>query len=144
MKKRLLFGLLILALVNAEAARLRCGKNTAERFDRFLPRFQTERSFAVQRTAVPLEELIFTPGVDENGNDQATVRKNRYQREQIRDRELLGKYIRKNKMSVSVEKKAADSVEVVIFKDGTDWAETYRFRLRNGCWQLWQTEFWDY
>jgi hypothetical protein len=139
MKKRLLFGLLMLALINAEAARPRCGKNTAERFDRFLPRFQTERSFAVQRTAVPLEELIFTPGVDEN-----EVRKILYQREQIRDHELLGERIRKNEMSVSVEKKAADSVEVVIFKDGTDWAETYRFRLRDGCWQLWQTEFWDY
>lgn len=138
---RVIFAVLLFAAQGgALAAQPPCAPRSPEAFDTFMARFQEDRQFAMERTAVPLEALVFSPGIEVN---KGTPSRAYSTLDQIRKEPLLGDFIRENGMSVDV-KRVRSKVDVQVFKDGTDWMVTYRFRLRRGCWQFWQTETWEY
>jgi len=116
-----------------QVTRQACGPTAPEKFDGFLKRFQVERSFANARTTDPLQVLVIDPGQE----DEPVP--NLVPRSQYSDQEMMAEFIAKNGMSVHA-KPEADKVELLVYKEGTDWQYAYRFRLQAGCWQLWQTE----
>lgn len=108
-----------------------CGPKAPEKFDSFLPRFLAERDFASARTTDPFESLRW--------DGKEAPEKALLPRAQVRAEAALGSTIRDAGLSTQYERKDG-GMELKVFKPDTDWLTYYRFRLHEGCWQLWQVE----
>ncbi|WP_028102986.1 DUF4348 domain-containing protein [Pseudoduganella violaceinigra] len=103
-----------------------CGQ---EQFDAFLPRYMSDRPFAVERTVFPLESI-----------DKAEGKTSLVSREQFAASRLLADVIKADQLSTR-QSATPGAMELNVFKpDADSHLYFYRFRQQNGCWYLWQFE----
>jgi len=103
-----------------------CGQ---EKFDAFLPRYMTERQFAMERTVFPLESI-----------EAMEERKTLASREQFARSTMLADLVKAEKLSTRQSVTPA-GVELNVFRPDSDsLVYYYRFRRQDGCWVLWQFE----
>ncbi len=102
---------------------------TAEKFDAFLPRYMSDRQFALERTVFPLESL-----------EAAEERKTLVTREQFAASALLDDVIKTDHLSTK-QLASPGGMELNVFRPDSDsLVYFYRFRQQDGCWYLWQFE----
>lgn len=116
----------LLAGCSAQPVRHSC---VAETFDAFLPRYMTERPFAIERTVFPLESVA-----------AAQEKRSLVSREQFARTALLSDLIKGGKLSTR-QSVSPGTAELNVFRPDSDsLVYYYRFRQQDGCWVLWQFE----
>ena len=101
----------------------------AEKFESFLPRYMSDRQFAMSRTVFPLESL-------------ATLEEKKMlvTREQFAASTLLADTIKADHLSTK-QHATPGGMELNVFRPDSDsLVYYYRFRQQDGCWYLWQFE----
>jgi len=126
MKKLLPWLALALAGCSTVPARHGCAQ---EKFDAFLPRYMTERPFAMERTVFPLESI-----------EALEEKKALASREQFMKSTMLADLIKAENLSTRQAATPA-GMELNVFRPDSDsLVYYYRFRQQDGCWFLWQFE----
>ncbi len=101
----------------------------AEKFDRFLPRYMSDRQFATERTVFPLQSLA-----------TAEEKNTAVSREEFAASALLAEMIRSGRLSTR-QLATPGGMELNVFRPDSDaLVYFYRFRQQDGCWYLWQFE----
>jgi hypothetical protein len=124
------------ALSNAEE----CERTGKEDFSRFLTRFSIDKAFAVSRTVYPLNVVLWHHGLD--GTDVEPPTRSLLTKEKDEATPSLGSYMSDNGLTsyvLAVESRAA---LVEVYRDGTNWVETFHFARNGRCWYL--REFQDH
>jgi hypothetical protein len=113
-----------------------CSVKAPERFIDFLPTFTDTKRFAVARTELPLPLLHWAPGQGaENAPERSTLSPAEYRRWPT-----IAKFMNDSELLSRVSEQTATSAAIELFKDASPGLVTFRFRLKAGCWYLWQYE----
>ena len=117
-----------------------CSSSRPEAFAAFFERFSVEPAFAINRTVFPLQVLKWEYGVDNSGKDESAPVKSSLAKDSFAKWKSLNSYMKDNGLQARVKKVTAIAAVVDIFKDSSDWLVSYHFKVKSGCWYLWQYE----
>ncbi len=129
MNKSLAMMAAVAAMAGCSTAPLAQRGCVAEKFDRFLPRYMSDRQFATERTVFPLQSLA-----------TAEEKNTAVSREEFAASALLAEMIRSGRLSTR-QLATPGGMELNVFRPDSDaLVYFYRFRQQDGCWYLWQFE----
>jgi hypothetical protein len=120
----------------SRAADANCSATSPERFIDFLPTFTDTKRFAVARTELPLPLLHWAPGQ----SHQDTPERSELPSAEYRRWPTIAKFMNDSELLSRVAEQTATSAAIELFKDDSPGLVTFRFRLKAGCWYLWQYE----
>lgn len=119
---------------------LDCSYARPEAFASFFERFGKEPAFAISRTVFPLQFLKWEYGIDSSGKDESAPVKSFLPKESFANWKALNSYMKDNGLQFRFKKVTATVAVVDVFKDSSDWLVSYHFKVKSGCWYLWQYE----
>lgn len=117
-----------------------CSASRPEAFAPFFDRFSSEPAFALSRTVFPLQVLKWEYGLDSGGKDVSAPVKSLLSRDAFAQQSALKNYWADNGLQARIKKVAPAAAAVEVSKDSSDWLVSYRFKIKSGCWYLWQYE----
>lgn len=129
-------GLMLVACPGWSAAAATCSAQAPERFIDFLPTFTDTKRFAVARTELPLPLLHWAPGPGAQGTPERSV----LSLAEYGRWPTLAKFMNDGELLSRVVGQTATSAAIELFKDDAPGLVAFRFRLKAGCWYLWQYE----
>jgi hypothetical protein len=131
---RRIFILLCCLSLSAFASAEECKRTEKEDFSQFLTRFSGDKAFAVSRTVYPLNVVLWHHGLD--GSDVAPPTRSLLAKEKEEAAPSLDSYMNDNGLTsyvLAVESRAA---LIEMYRDGTNWVETFHFTRTGRCWYL--------
>ncbi len=127
---------LCVALTIGQPALADCSPDKPESFDEFLPRFSTEKSFAIERTKLPLKIIRWNDSVDIDGRRITDPQKFDLSLAEYWRWPTLSEYILDNHLASSTGADSAHQVRLELTKADSPLRVSYLFGSHEGCWIL--------
>jgi hypothetical protein len=140
LNKLLVSVVFLLGLSTGSATGLACSSTQSEPFDGFFQRFSSDRTFALERTVLPLQMWQWEYGVDANGKDDSAPKKSLLARNDYLKWPVLKEHMTQNGLQSKVKSRKKTATVVEVFKPDTDWLVSWHFRAQSGCWYFWRHE----
>lgn len=88
----------------------------------------------------PLQVLKWEYGPDPSGKDASAPVKSLLSKDAFAQQSALKNYWADNGLQARIKEMAPAAAAVKVSKDSSDWLVSYRFKIKSGCWYLWQYE----
>ena len=124
--------------VSALSCTAECSEKESESFDFCLPRFSSEKPFAIERTRLPLTVLKWVDELDIEGRTVTEPFKYALSLSEYWHWPTLNEYMSSNELNSRVIATSKTAVILDLYKDGYAKTVSYRFESSNGCWFLTQ------
>ncbi|MGC4061737.1 MAG: hypothetical protein QM749_13160 [Aquabacterium sp.] len=118
-----------------------CSPKKPEKFVDFLPAFSDSKGFALERTVLPLPLLQWSEGaIDTEGRSLHGPRRSYLSASEYWRWPSLNKYMQDNELLSHVKSQTSTAAAVEVFKEGQEGQVVFNFKVKGGCWYLWQYE----
>ncbi|MGN7872381.1 hypothetical protein ACTJKJ_02295 [Roseateles sp. 22389] len=113
-----------------------CSPSRPEEFNAFFARFSTDQAFSVERTQFPLPTAHWEYGRDDAGVDGSAPVWKRISKDDFLQWKTIATYQRQEGLNVRTTMPSTDTMQVTVFREGSDMEMRYKFSGRAGCWRF--------
>ncbi|MFZ4552616.1 MAG: hypothetical protein ACOYNB_12420 [Aquabacterium sp.] len=135
-----LMGLSALCCPLATWAAPTCTVAHPEKFVEFLPRFLSTKSFALQRTVLPLPMVLWREGVDADGRPLKGPERSYLSAKEYFQWPTLNDYMQSRDLLSRISDQRVQAAVLEVYQDGNDSVVAFHFKPDAGCWKLWRYE----